>query len=88
MCTFWLVEALARAGRAEEARFIFEKMLTYANHLGLYAEETGPRGEALGNFPQAFTHIGLISAAINLDRRLGVRGALSRVGPCARRSPT
>jgi len=55
-------------------------MLTYANHLGLYAEETGPRGEALGNFPQAFTHIGLISAAFNLDRRLG-RGALSRVGP-------
>ena len=63
MCTFWLVEALARAGRLEEARFIFEKMLTYANHLGLYAEETGPCGEALGNFPQAFTHIGLISAA-------------------------
>jgi hypothetical protein len=79
MCTFWLVEALARAGRAEEARFIFEKMLTYANHLGLYAEETGPRGEALGNFPQAFTHIGLISAAFNLDRRLG-RGALSSSG--------
>jgi GH15 family glucan-1,4-alpha-glucosidase len=72
MCTFWLVEALARAGRAGEARFIFEKMLTYANHLGLYAEETGPCGEALGNFPQAFTHIGLISAAFNLDRRLGV----------------
>src|SRR5260370_4332853 len=71
-CTFWLVEALARSGRAEEARFIFEKMLTYANHLGLYAEETGPCGEALGNFPQAFTHIGLISAAFNLDRRLGV----------------
>ncbi|MBW3597255.1 MAG: glycoside hydrolase family 15 protein [Planctomycetes bacterium] len=71
MCTFWLVEALTRAGRLEEARFIFEKMLTYANHLGLYAEETGPNGEALGNFPQAFTHIGLISAAFNLDRRLG-----------------
>ena len=62
---------VARAGRVEEARFIFEKMLTYANHLGLYAEETGPSGEALGNFPQAFTHIGLISAAFNLDRRLG-----------------
>ena len=71
MCTFWLVEALTRAGRLEEARFIFEKMLTYANHLGLYAEETGPSGEALGNFPQAFTHMGLISAAFNLDRRLG-----------------
>src|ERR1700731_3654305 len=70
MCTFWLVEALTRARRLEEARFIFEKMLTYANHLGLYAEETGPSGEALGNFPQAFTHMGLISAAFNLDRRL------------------
>src|SRR6266568_238600 len=72
MCTFWLVEALTRAGRLEEARFIFEKMLTYANHLGLYAEETGSSGEALGNFPQAFTHMGLISAAFNLDRRLEV----------------
>jgi GH15 family glucan-1,4-alpha-glucosidase len=70
MCTFWLVEALTRAGRLEEARFIFEKMLTYANHLGLYAEEIGPSGEALGNFPQAFTHMGLISAAFNLNRRL------------------
>ncbi len=70
MCTFWLVEALTRAGRVEEARFIFEKMLTYSNHLGLYAEETGPSGEALGNFPQAFTHMGLISAAFNLNRRL------------------
>ena len=70
MCTFWLVEALTRAGRLEEARFIFEKMLTYANHLGLYAEETGPSGEVLGSFPQAFTHMGLISAAFNLDRRL------------------
>jgi len=71
MCTFWLVEALTRAGRVEEARFIFEKMLTYANHLGLYGEELGPCGETLGNFPQAFTHMGLISAAFNLDRRLG-----------------
>ena len=71
MCTFWLVEALTRAGRLDEAREIFEKMLTYANHLGLYAEETGPSGEALGNFPQAFTHMGLISSAFNLDRALG-----------------
>ena len=71
MCTFWLVEALTRAGETKNARFIFEKMLTYANHLGLYAEETGPRGESLGNFPQAFTHLGLISAAFNLDRKLG-----------------
>jgi GH15 family glucan-1,4-alpha-glucosidase len=70
MCTFWLVEALARAGRLDDARLIFEKMLTYANHLGLYAEEIGPSGEALGNFPQAFTHLGLISAAFSLDRHL------------------
>ncbi len=76
ICTFWLVEALTRAGRVrperlEQARLMFEKMLGYANHLGLYAEETGPRGEALGNFPQAFTHLSLISAAFNLDRTLG-----------------
>src|SRR5260370_28328936 len=63
MCTFWLVEALTRAGRLDEARFIYEKMLTYANHLGLYAEQTGRSGEALGNFPQAFPPLGLISAA-------------------------
>jgi GH15 family glucan-1,4-alpha-glucosidase len=73
MCTFWLVEALARAGRLDEARLIFEKMLTYANHLGLYAEEIGPSGEALGNFPQAFTHLGLISAAFSLNRHLRTR---------------
>lgn len=71
ICTFWLVEALTRAGRVEEARLIFEKMLSYANHLGLYAEQIGPTGEALGNFPQAFTHLALISAAYNLDRALG-----------------
>jgi GH15 family glucan-1,4-alpha-glucosidase len=71
MCTFWLVEALTRAGRADEARLVFEKMLGYANHLGLYSEQVGPSGEALGNFPQAFTHLALISAAFNLDRRLG-----------------
>jgi GH15 family glucan-1,4-alpha-glucosidase len=76
ICTFWLVEALTRAGRhdrsrLEEARLIFERMLGFANHVGLYAEETGPRGEALGNFPQAFTHLGLISAAFNLERGLG-----------------
>jgi GH15 family glucan-1,4-alpha-glucosidase len=75
MCTFWLVEALTRAGRFDRerldtARLIFERMLGYANHLGLYAEEIGPAGEALGNFPQAFTHLSLISAAFNLDRTL------------------
>lgn len=71
MCTFWLVEALTRAGQLEEARLVFEKMLGYANHLGLYSEQIGSSGEALGNFPQAFTHLSLISAAFNLDRRLG-----------------
>jgi GH15 family glucan-1,4-alpha-glucosidase len=71
ICSFWWVEALARAGRADEARLAFEKMLTYANHLGLYSEEIGPSGELLGNFPQAFTHLALISAAANLDRQLG-----------------
>jgi GH15 family glucan-1,4-alpha-glucosidase len=71
ICSFWYVEALTRAGRLEEARLAFEKMLTYANHLGLYAEEIGQTGEQLGNFPQAFTHLSLISAAFNLDRALG-----------------
>jgi GH15 family glucan-1,4-alpha-glucosidase len=75
MCSFWFVECLARAGRLDEARLSFEKMLTYANHLGLYAEEIGPSGEALGNFPQAFTHLALISAAFDLDRRIEARGA-------------
>ena len=73
LCTFWLVEALTRAGRVDEARLMFEQMLGYANHLGLYAEEIGHSGEALGNFPQAFTHLTLISAAFNLDRALGKR---------------
>lgn len=76
MCSFWLVEALTRAGRAdpallEEARLLFERMIGYGNHLGLYSEETGEHGEALGNFPQAFTHLALISSAFNLDRALG-----------------
>jgi GH15 family glucan-1,4-alpha-glucosidase len=71
ICTFWYVEALARAGRLDEARLAFEKMLTYANHLGLYAEQIGVTGDALGNFPQAFTHLALISAGHFLDRQLG-----------------
>ena len=71
ICSFWYVEALTRAGQVEQARLAFEKMLTYANHLGLYSEEIGPTGEQLGNFPQAFTHLALISAAYNLDRALG-----------------
>ena len=70
LCTFWWVEALTRAGYLREARLTFEKMLTYANPLGLYAEEIGQSAEALGNFPQGFTHLALISAAFNLDRVL------------------
>ncbi len=69
-CSFWYVECLARAGRTAEARLVFEKTLGYANHLGLYAEELGPSGEHLGNFPQALTHLALISAAYALDREL------------------
>jgi GH15 family glucan-1,4-alpha-glucosidase len=76
MCSFWLVEALTRAGqsdpaRLDQARIIFEGMLGYANHLGLYAEQTSSQGAAIGNFPQAFTHLALISSAYNLDRVLG-----------------
>jgi GH15 family glucan-1,4-alpha-glucosidase len=74
MCTFWYVEALARSGQVHEARWIFEKMLGYANHVGLFAEELGPDGHQLGNYPQAFTHLGLISAAYNLDRALEGEG--------------
>jgi GH15 family glucan-1,4-alpha-glucosidase len=74
MCSFWYVECLSRLGDLQQARFFFEKMLGYANHLGLYAEELGQRGEHLGNFPQAFTHLALISAAYDLDRRLSATG--------------
>lgn len=74
ICSFWYVECLSRAGDLQKARFFFEKMLGYANHLGLYSEELGPQGEHLGNFPQAFTHLALISAAYDLDRRLSGAG--------------
>jgi len=79
MCTFWLVEALTRGADADpslldEARLRFEQMLGSANHLGLFAEELGMCGEAMGNYPQAFTHMALISAAYNLDRRLVPHG--------------
>jgi pentatricopeptide repeat protein len=70
ICTFWYVDALARSGRVEKARYVFEKMLTYANHVGLFSEEIGPTGEQLGNFPQAFSHLSLIGAAVQLDRAL------------------
>jgi len=79
ICTFWLVEALTRASkndaaRLQDARLLFERMLGYANHLGLYAEQLGVGGRALGNFPQALTHLSLISAAFNLDRYLDQKG--------------
>jgi GH15 family glucan-1,4-alpha-glucosidase len=70
MCTFWYIECLSGAGQLQKARLFFEKMLGYANHLGLYAEQLGFQGEHLGNYPQAFTHLGLISAAMHLNRTL------------------
>ncbi|HJT59902.1 MAG TPA: glycoside hydrolase family 15 protein [Ktedonobacteraceae bacterium] len=69
-CSFWLAESLARAGRLNQARLILEKIMTYSNHVGLYAEEIGPTGEALGNYPQAFTHLSLITACYNIDQML------------------
>jgi GH15 family glucan-1,4-alpha-glucosidase len=85
LCTFWYVDALARSGRLTDAALVFEKMLTYANHLGLYSEEIGVTGEQLGNFPQAFSHLALINAAINLDYQLDhgagdVEPVLARAG--------
>jgi GH15 family glucan-1,4-alpha-glucosidase len=70
MCSFWYVECLSRAGDIPKARFIFEKMLSYSNHLGLFSEELGSCGEYQGNFPQAFTHLALISAAYNLNLQI------------------
>ena len=69
-CSFWMAETLARAGRLEDARLMLEKMLSYSNHVGLFAEEIGPTGEALGNYPQAFTHLSLITACHTLDQAL------------------
>ena len=66
LCTFTYVDALARAGRVDDAQIVFEKMLTYANHLGLYSEEIALTGEQIGNFPQAFTHLGLINAVLHI----------------------
>ncbi|MBP6657267.1 MAG: glycoside hydrolase family 15 protein [Bacteroidia bacterium] len=70
MCTFWYVECLSRSGQLEKARLYFEKMIGYGNHLGLFSEQLGFDGKHLGNFPQAFTHLGLISAAFNLNKQL------------------
>jgi GH15 family glucan-1,4-alpha-glucosidase len=73
LCTFWYVDALARAGRIDDARLTLEKMFTYTNHLGLYSEEIDATGEQIGNFPQAFSHLALINAAINLDYQIDHR---------------
>ena len=73
MCSFWYVECLVRSGQLEKGRYLLEKAFGHANHLGLYAEEIGPLGQQLGNFPQAFTHLALISAAYNVERHLGAR---------------
>jgi GH15 family glucan-1,4-alpha-glucosidase len=70
MCSFWYIEALAKSGEIDRAVESFEKMMGYANHLGLFSEELGKKGEHLGNFPQAFTHLALISAALELDKHL------------------
>jgi pentatricopeptide repeat protein len=77
LCTGWYVDALTRSGRLDEARLVLEKMLTYGNHLGLFSEEIGITGEQLGNFPQAFTHLSLINAALNLDQHLNLQQARS-----------
>jgi len=76
LCTFAYVDSLARAGQVHKARVIFEKMLTYANHLGLYSEEIALTGEQIGNFPQAFTHLALIDAALTLDRELSLKAGV------------
>lgn len=67
MCSFDLVSALVLAGRVEEAGRRFERLLQYAGPLGLFSEEASPEGDALGNYPQAFTHLALIQAAMNLE---------------------
>ncbi len=79
LCTFMYVDALARSGRLDDARLVFEKMLTFSNHLGLYSEEIALNGEQIGNFPQAFTHLALIDAAITLDKQLNARQASAAV---------
>ena len=80
LCTFLYVDALARAGRLDDAVLTFEKMQTYGNHLGLFSEEIGSTGEQLGNFPQAFTHLSLINAAITLNSELDRRALRGEPG--------
>ena len=87
LCTFAYVDSLARAGQVDKARVIFEKMLTYGNHLGLYSEEIALTGEQIGNFPQAFTHLSLIDAAITLDRQLDAGAPAFSLGQPARPAP-
>ena len=89
LCSFFYVDALARSGRLDDARLTFEKAMTYANHLGLYSEEIGLTGEQLGNFPQAFSHLALINAAMNLDYQLDHgSGFVDPVLRAGRRGPT
>jgi GH15 family glucan-1,4-alpha-glucosidase len=92
ICTFWYVDALARSGRLDEARLVLDKMLTYASPLGLFSEEIGLTGEQLGNFPQAFSHLALINAAVDLDHLLDHRSEAPAValnsGTGATSSPT
>jgi GH15 family glucan-1,4-alpha-glucosidase len=73
MCSYWFIQCLAQAGDIDRAQLFFEKMHSYANHVGLYAEEMDGTGRYLGNFPQAFTHLGLVGAAFSLDAALDAR---------------
>lgn len=70
MCSFWFIESLAKSGQVTKALDSFEKMAGYANHLGLFSEQISHKAEHLGNFPQAFTHLALISAALEIDKQL------------------
>jgi GH15 family glucan-1,4-alpha-glucosidase len=79
ICAFWLADALALIGELEEAERRFERLLAYASPLGLFSEEVDSvTGDLLGNFPQAFSHLSLISAAVNIERRR--TRTLKRVG--------
>ena len=70
LCSFWYVECLSRSEQIDKALFNLEKILSYANHLGLYSEELSFQGNHLGNFPQALSHLSLISCAYDLNRRM------------------